>query len=138
MLWVKAFHIIFVVSWFAGLLYLPRLFVYHADTTDQAGHNRFVIMEHKLFIIMTIAAILASILGLSLLTILSAYMTMGWMHAKLALYLLLLAYHFYCWKLKAEFARGSNTRSGRWYRLFNEVPALILIAIVILVVVKPF
>ena len=138
MLWIKAFHIVFVVSWFAGLLYLPRLFVYHAGTTDPAGHDRFVIMEHKLFILMTIAAVTASVLGFWLLSILPAYMTMGWMHTKLALYVLLLGYHVYCWKLKGELAQGINTRSGRWFRVFNEIPALLLIAIVILVVVKPF
>lgn len=138
MLWIKAFHIVFVVSWYAGLLYLPRLFVHHVGVDHQAVHEKFVMMEHKLFIIMTIAAIAASILGIWLLLILSAYMTMGWLHAKLGLYLLLVAYHAYCWKLKGQFARGENTRSDRWYRLFNEIPALILVAVCILVVVKPF
>ncbi len=138
MLWIKAFHIVFVVSWFAGLLYLPRLFVYHAGTDDQAGHDRFVVMEHKLFIIMTIAAILASLSGLSMLVIVPNYLQMGWMHTKLTLVLALLAYHAYCWKLKGQFARKENAHSGRWFRMFNEVPALILIGIVILAVVKPF
>lgn len=138
MLWIKAFHIVFVVSWFAGLLYLPRLFVYHVETTDDEGHARFVVMEHKLFFIMTIAAILASILGIWLVTILSGYLKMPWMHAKLGLYVLLLGYHVWCWKLKQAFARGENTHTGRWYRLFNEIPAVILIGICILVVVKPF
>lgn len=138
MLWIKAFHIVFVVSWYAGLLYLPRLYVYHADTDDQAGHERFVIMEHKLFIIMTIAAILASALGLWLLMITPAWLKTGWMHAKLTFWLLLVGYHVYCWRLNGQFARGENRRSHRWYRWFNEAPALLLIAIVILVVVKPF
>ena len=138
MLWIKAFHIVFVVSWYAGLLYLPRLYVYHTNTEDQAGHDRFVIMERKLFIIMTIAAVLASALGLWLLATVPAWMKSGWMHAKLAFWLLLVGYHLYCWKLNGQFARRENRRSHRWYRWFNEVPALLLIAIVILVVVKPF
>ncbi len=138
MLWIKAFHIVFVVSWFAGLLYLPRLFVYHADTHDQPGHDRFVVMEHKLFIIMTIAAVLATILGVSLIVMVPSYLKMGWMHTKLALVLVLYGYHAYCWKLKGALARKENKHSGRWYRLFNEVPALLLIGIAILVVVKPF
>lgn len=136
--WIKAFHIVFVVSWFAGLLYLPRLYVYHAGTDDQPGHERFVIMERKLFIIMTIAAVLASGLGIWLLLLVPAWLKTGWMHIKLALWLLLVGYHVYCWKLNGRFARRENQRSHRWYRYFNEVPALILIGIVIMVVVRPF
>ncbi|MEM7084397.1 MAG: protoporphyrinogen oxidase HemJ [Pseudomonadota bacterium] len=138
MLWVKAFHIIFVVSWFAALLYLPRLFVYHADTLDQAGHDRFVIMERKLFILMTIAGIGATVFGLWTLMLVPTYLHSRWMQLKLALFLLLVAYHVYCFVLKGRFARRENTYSHRFYRLFNEAPALLLIAIVILVVVKPF
>ncbi len=138
MLWIKAFHIVFVVSWFAGLLYLPRLYVYHANTDDQAGHDRFVIMERKLFILMTIAAVLASALGIWLLILVPAWMTSGWMHVKLTLWLLLVAYHAYCLRLNGQFARRANRRSHIWFRWFNEAPALLLIGIVILVVVKPF
>lgn len=138
MLWVKSFHIVFVVSWFAGLLYLPRLYVYHADTRDEQGHARFLIMERKLFAIMTIAAILAVALGTWLIVLVPAYMKMGWMHAKLSLVVLLIFYHLWCWKIHQDFVAQRNTRTHGWFRWFNEVPALVLIATVILVVVRPF
>ncbi|SET41725.1 putative membrane protein [Nitrosospira multiformis] len=137
MLWVKSFHIVFVVAWFAGLFYLPRLFVYHAMTTDSAGMERFKIMERKLYYgIMTPSAVLAVVLGLWLW--LGYGITGAWLHAKLALVVLLIAYHGYCGRLLADFKRDRNRHGHVYYRWFNEVPVLILIAVVILVVVKPW
>jgi putative membrane protein len=137
MLWVKSFHIVFVVAWFAGLFYLPRLFVYHALTTDSAGIERFKIMERKLYYgIMTPSAVLAVVLGLWLW--LGYGITGAWLHAKLALVVLLIAYHGYCGRLLADFKRDRNRHGDVYYRWFNEVPVLILIAVVILVVVKPW
>ncbi|SEN80003.1 putative membrane protein [Nitrosospira multiformis] len=137
MLWVKSFHIVFVVAWFAGLFYLPRLFVYHALTTDSAGIERFKIMERKLYYgIMTPSAVLAVVLGLWLW--LGYGITGAWLHAKLALVVLLIAYHGYCGRLLADFKCDRNWHGHIYYRWFNEVPVLILIAVVILVVVKPW
>jgi putative membrane protein len=142
MLWLKAFHIVFVVAWFAGLFYLPRLFIYHQGVEDSAGHERFVVMERRLLVITHIGAVLSLLSGLATLWWWQAhgvaYLQAGWLHAKLTLVLLLLGYHGFCVKLAGDFRKRRNTRSGRWLRLFNEVPALLLIAIVVLVVVKPF
>lgn len=137
MLWVKSFHIIAVVAWFAGLLYLPRLFVYHALAQDETGRARFVVMERKLYYaIMTPAAIATVVLGLVLW--LGYGIGGAWLHAKLALVALLIAYHLYCARLLRDFCAGRNRHGHVFYRWFNELPALVLIAIVILVVVKPF
>ncbi len=136
MLWIKAFHIVFVTSWFAGLFYLPRLFVNHAMVNDPATHDRLSMMEYKLFRFMTPLALLALIFGLWLW--LGYGFSGGWMHAKLTLVLGLVIYHWYCGKLLKEFQAGRNSRSHIWYRWFNEIPVLILLAVVILVVVKPF
>jgi len=142
MLWLKAFHIVFVVAWFAGLFYLPRLFVYHVDASDAATHERFVVMERRLLGITHIGGALALGFGIALLIAwqraVPGYATQGWLHAKLTLVALLVAYHVACMRLAAGFARGSNRRSARWYRVFNEAPALLLVAIVLLVVLKPF
>jgi protoporphyrinogen IX oxidase len=136
MLWVKSFHIIFVVAWFAGLFYLPRLFVYHAMTADLLGIERFKVMERKLYYgIMTPSAVLAVIFGLWLW--LGYGITGGWLHAKLVLVLMLIAYHLYCRRLLADFKHDRNRHGHVYYRWFNEIPVLILIAVVILVVVKP-
>jgi putative membrane protein len=135
MLWIKALHLIFVTSWFAGLFYLPRLFVNHA-MADGAVAERLAIMERKLYRFMAPLAVLA--LGFGLWLWLGYGITGGWMHAKLILVGLLIAYHLYCGKLLQDFAAGRNVRSHVWYRWFNEVPVLILTAVVILVVVKPF
>jgi putative membrane protein len=138
MLWLKAFHIIGVVAWFAGLFYLPRLFVYHADVHDAISEQRFIIMERRLFIIMTIGASIGIFFGAAMLIESPAYLAMGWLRAKLLLVLLLIAYHSYCRVLLKEFAGQRNRRSARWFRGFNELPSVFLIAIVILAVVKPF
>lgn len=138
MLWLKAFHIVFVISWFAALLYLPRLFVYHAGTTDAAGIERFKVMERRLFGMMTLAALLAAAFGIAMLTLAPGYLSFGWLHAKLTLVALLIAYHFWCYRLLVAFRVGANRHSPNWYRLFNEIPTVLLIAIVVLVVVKPF
>ncbi len=136
MLWIKAFHIVFVVSWFAGLFYLPRLFVNHAMASEPAELARLKLMEHKLYRFMTPLAVLALALGLWLW--LGYGISGGWMHAKLALVVVLIGYHLYCGKLVKTFAADQNTRSHTFYRVFNELPVLVLIAVTILVVVKPF
>lgn len=136
MLWIKAFHIIFVVSWFAGLFYLPRLFVNHAMATETAEIERLKLMEHKLYRFMAPLAILALILGTWLW--LGYGFSGGWMHAKLALVTLLIGYHLYCGHLVKVFAADKNTRGDKFYRIFNELPVLVLMAVTILVVVKPF
>lgn len=140
MLWILALHIIFVVCWFAGLFYLPRLFVYHADAHDKISIERFKVMEHKLYYyIMTPSGILATAFGIWLLSFnLSGYMQQGWMHAKLSLVIILWIYHWYCGRLLKTFKADENTRTHTFYRWFNEAPTLLLIAIIILVVVKPF
>ncbi len=137
MLWLKALHIIFMVTWFAGLFYLPRLFVYHAMSDDSVSRERFKIMERKLFYgIMTPGAVLTIIFGTWLW--LGYGVSGGWLHAKLALVAVLIAYHLYCGKLVADFKHDRNRHNHVWYRWFNELPVLILIAVVILAVAKPF
>jgi len=137
MLWVKAFHIIFVVTWFAGLFYLPRLFVYHAMAEDAVSRQRFEVMERKLYYgIMAPGAILTIAFGLWLW--LGYGRTGAWLHAKLVLVVALIGYHLWCGKLINDFKQGRNTRGHVWYRWFNEVPVVILVTVVILAVVKPF
>jgi protoporphyrinogen IX oxidase len=136
-LWIKAFHIIFMVTWFAGLFYLPRLFVYHAQTADTAGKERFKVMERKLYFgIMTPGLVLTLVSGFWLW--LGYGYRGGWLHAKLALVAILVAYHAYCGKLLLDFRRDRNRHGHVFYRWLNEFPVLVLIAVVILVVVKPF
>jgi putative membrane protein len=140
MLWVKALHIVFVVSWFAGLFYLPRIFVNLAMENDTASTQRLLLMARKLFRFMTMLALPAVVFGLWL------YLGygigrgagQGWMHAKLALVLVLIGYHHGCGVLLRKFEAGRNARSHKFYRWFNELPVLVLLAVVILVVVKPF
>ena len=138
MLWIKSFHIIFVVAWFAGLFYLPRLFVYHAQAEDKISIERFKIMERKLYVgIMTPCMILT--VGLGLWLWLGYGFRGGWLHAKLALVLVLIAHHFYLGKLINDFKHDRNAHGHVFYRWLNEIPTLpVLIGIVILVVVKPF
>lgn len=138
MLWLEAFHIVFVVTWFAGLFYLPRLFVYAAENPVGERYELLMVMQRRLLGITHIGGMLAVVLGITLLFIEHWHLQAGWMHAKLALVAGLIAYHLWCWRLVGVFARGENRRSSKWYRWFNEVPAVFLIAIVVLVVVKPF
>ena len=139
MLWIKSFHIIFMVTWFAGLFYLPRLFVYHALAEDEISNQRFKIMERKLFFgIMTPGAILTIGFGAwMLMKNWDAYMIGYWMHIKLGLVWLLVFYHIWCGFILKTFRDDKNTRSHVWYRWFNEAPVLALVAIVILAIVKP-
>jgi len=138
MLWIKALHIAFMVTWFAGLFYLPRLFVYHALATDREGAERFKVMERKLFVgIMTPGAVLTIAFGLWLWLGYGIGAGSGWLHAKLVVVLLLVGYHVWCGKLLVDFRRDRNARSHVWYRWFNEVPVVLLLAAVILAVVKP-
>ena len=136
MLWIKAFHIVFIASWFAGLFYLPRIFVNLAQETQAAATERLLGMARRLYRFTTMLAVPAVLLGLWLW---AGYgTTPHWLHAKLALVLLVIGYHHACGSLLKKFERGANTRGEKWYRWFNEVPVLLLLAIVILVVVKPF
>jgi putative membrane protein len=140
MLWVKALHLIFMVTWFAGLFYLPRLFVYHAMSDDQMSIDRFKIMERKLFFgIMTPGAFLTLIFGFWTLLIIGwdSYSGSMWLHLKLGIILLVLIYHIYCAKLMLDFKHNRNKHSHVWYRWFNEIPVIFLIAIIILAVVRP-
>ena len=136
MLWIKALHIIFVVTWFAGLFYLPRLFVYHAMADDAASRERFKIMERKLYRgIMAPGAILTVVFG----SWMMSHGTWGaWLYAKLLVVALTIVYHLWCGKLLRDFAHDRNTKSHVWYRWFNEIPVILLAAAVVLVVVKPF
>lgn len=140
MLWLKALHLIAVVCWFAGLFYLPRLFVYHARTEDTPGRERFKIMERKLYRgIMWPSLILTAVFGGWMLGMnWGYYHTQGWLHAKLALVALLIIYHLLCGHYLKAFLQDRNRKSHVFFRIFNELPVLALVAIVILVVVKPF
>ena len=141
MLWLKALHIIAMVAWFAGLFYLPRLFVYHVDCADEAGRQRFEIMERRLCrAIMTPAAWVTVLAGLGLLAgyAWELYGRAGWLHAKLTLVAALVIYHWLCGRYRVALRDGHNRRSARFFRFFNEIPTLILIATVCLTVVKPF
>ncbi|MBT8142186.1 MAG: protoporphyrinogen oxidase HemJ [Gammaproteobacteria bacterium] len=137
-LYIKALHIIFMVTWFAGLFYLPRLFIYHTESNDDLSHQRFIVMERKLFIIMSIGMLLTVVFGFWLLGQNPALMKSGWLHAKLAFVAGLIIYHFYCHKIQRDLRDGIKKRSSKWLRYFNEGPAVLLIIIVILAVAKPF
>jgi len=140
MLWVKAFHIIFMVTWFAGLFYLPRLYVYHASSDDDISNERFKVMERKLFVMMTIGGIGTTLLGLWMLFdyALSTYYASFWLYIKLLLVIALIYYHYLCYKILQDFKYDINVRDHVYYRLFNEIPVLFLFGIIIFVVVKPF
>jgi len=140
MLWIKAFHLIALICWFAAIFYLPRLFVYHAASTDSMGRERFKIMESKLYRgIMTPSAIVTVLLGIWMLVDnWGFYRTQGWMHAKLGLVVLLIVYHLFCYRFLINFRDDKNSRSETFFRWFNEVPVLLLTGIVILVIVRPF
>ncbi|MEI6611767.1 CopD family protein [Polynucleobacter sp.] len=136
-LWIKTFHIVFITSWFAGLFYLPRIFVNLADEKNSEANHRLLGMADRLFRFMTILAVPAVVLGLTL----WLYFGIGagdvWMHAKLVFVILVIGYHHACWSLLKKFRAGVNTKSGVWYRWFNEVPVILLVIIVTLVIFKP-
>ena len=139
--WAKAWPLIAMVTWFAAIFYLPRLFVYHAMSDDEASVERFKIMERKLYNgIMTPSMVITLIFGFWMLYdyAWAVYGKMGWLHTKLALIAILVGYHFYCGKLLKDFKHDRNTKSHVWYRWFNEVPVILLIAIILLAVRKPF
>jgi putative membrane protein len=136
MLWIKALHIVFVVTWFAGLFYLPRLFIYDAESDNAAVRAQLRIMQRRLLGITHIGGALALTFGIWILILVPGYLHQAWLHIKLALVLGLVAYHIYLVYLTRRFAAERNTRSSRWLRVFNEVPALFLIAIVLLAVLK--
>lgn len=138
MLWIKALHIVFIASWFAGLFYLPRIFVNLAMETEPAATARLLLMARKLYRFMSILAVPALALGLWLWLAVGIGQGSGWMHAKLALVVLLVGYHHVCGSMLKKFEQGSNTRSHIWYRWFNEAPVVAMFAVVALVVVKPF
>ena len=137
-LWFKAVHVTFVVAYFSGLFYLPRLFVYHADAKDQVSHDRFVVMERRLYGLVHLAGGLAVLFGILLVVTSPSLLQMHWLQVKLALVVGLLVYQVWCKRLLVAFRENRNTRSAKWFRVFNEVPALLLIGIAILAVVKPF
>ena len=137
MLWLKAFHIVFVVTWFAGLFYLPRLFVYHCETTDALGLARFAVMERRLFALMSIGAALTVAFGLSMVFDAPVFLEFTWLRVKLALVAALIGYHLWCYVLMRDLIEGRNRHSHRWFRFFNEVPSVLLIAIVLLAVLRP-
>lgn len=139
MLWIKAFHIIFMVTWFAGLFYLPRLFVYHATTKDSISIDRFKVMERKLFWgIATPGGIITIVLGIWLASFSDfQILSTSWFQAKLAIVSLLIIYHIWCGKLLIDFKNDNNTKSHVWYRVFNEIPVFALIAIILLVELQP-
>lgn len=143
MLWLKAFHVVGVITWFAAIFYLPRLFVYHSQIQqgaidDPQGNARFKIMERKLFGLMTVAGAIAIGFGAAMIFVSPAYLLLPWLQLKLALVFALVSYHGACFALLQQFAGDRNARTERWYRVFNEIPAVLLIGIVILAVVKPF
>lgn len=138
MLWVKTFHIVLIASWFAGLFYLPRIFVNLAMEIEPAVSRRLLVMARKLYRFMSLIAVPALVCGLWLWLVVGIGRGQGWMHAKLAIVVLLLVYHAMCGRLLATFERGANRRSDRWYRMFNELPVLGLLGAVALVVFKPF
>lgn len=139
-LWLKAFHVIFMVAWFAGIFYLPRLFVNHAESTEVLVHQQLKGMERRLLYFVTPFAILTVLLGIAIIYQYGYpwFAAAHWLHVKIILVILLLAYHGYCFKLVKVFAADQNTRSGKFYRFFNEVPVIILFIIVILAYIKPF
>jgi putative membrane protein len=137
-LWFKALHIAFMVTWFAGLFYLPRLFIYHSLATEDADRARFSVMERRLFVIMTIGAVLTAGFGLLLLWINQALLSQGWFQVKLALLAGLVVYHLRCHRWIRRLAAGQIPDDTKWLRWFNEIPGVLLLAIVCLAIVKPF
>lgn len=139
-LWIKAIHVIFMVTWFAGLFYLPRLYVYHAMPENRGSFELFKVMERRLFIMMTLGATVTAIFGFIMLALNWQYLMVAthWFHLKLLLIAGLFTYHYACYRLMITFRNDRNIRNHKWYRIFNEVPSLIMVIVIILAVVKPF
>ncbi|PID46910.1 MAG: TIGR00701 family protein [Proteobacteria bacterium] len=138
-LWLKALHVIFMVTWFAGLFYLPRLYIYHAMDENKGSFELFKVMEKRLFGIMTIGATLTAIFGCAILFMnLDYYLTSAWFGVKALFIIALIGYHIWCYKIMLAFREARNQHSHTWYRWFNEAPAIALIIIVIMVIVRPF
>ena len=139
LLWFKAFHVIFMVAWFAGIFYLPRLFVNHAETSSQDVISQLKGMERRLLYFISPFAVLTLVLGIAIIYAYGSawFVAAKWLHIKLSLVIILFIYHIYCFKLLKTFAEDKNTRSGKFYRIFNEIPVLALFAIIILAYVKP-
>jgi putative membrane protein len=139
-LWLKAFHVIFMVAWFAGIFYLPRLFVNHAESNEPLVHQQLKGMERRLLFFVTPFAIFTVALGIAIIYHYGYdwFAAAKWLHVKITLVTLLLIYHGYCFKLVKTFAGDKNIRSGKFYRFFNEVPVIILFIVIILAYVKPF
>ncbi len=136
--WFKALHIAFMVTWFAGLFYLPRLFIYHAQAADPSSRQQFTLMEKRLFAIMTIGAVITALFGVLLLTINPGLLATGWFQLKLFFLATMVTYHWRCWAWIVSLASTSTTQNSKYLRWFNELPVLFLLAIVILAVLKPF
>jgi len=139
LLWLKALHVIFVVAWFAGIFYLPRLFVNHAETNSKEVAEQLKGMEKRLLYFVTPFALLTLLFGLAIIHVYGSawFVNATWLHIKLCLVIILFVYHIYCFRLVKIFAQDKNTRSGRFYRVFNEIPVIILFAVIILAYVKP-
>lgn len=139
-LWIKALHVFFMVAWLAGIFYLPRLFVYHANTSDANVKSQLCIMERRLWFFVTPFAILTAVFGITLIYMygMAWFKVSGWLHVKLTLLLAIYGYHIYLYKLMKAFERDENNHSSKFYRILNEAPVLLLLAIVVLAVVKPF
>ena len=138
--WLKAFHLISMVAWFAALFYLPRLFVYHSLAQDEISVERFKTMEHKLYKQIANPSMYSTLIFGAMMIYLAPkfYMAQYWLHAKIGIIILLMGYHFTCYYYLKRFAQDANTKSDRYFRVFNEIPVLFLAAIVILAVLKPF
>ncbi len=136
-LWFKALHIVFMVTWFAGLFYLPRLFIYHSEASDDISLKRFRMMERRLFVIMSIGAVLTSVFGVVLLHINQALLQQDWFRTKLVLLVALFAFHLRCWRWIKLLAAGQMPANTKWLRWFNEIPTIFLLAIIILAIIKP-
>ena len=136
-IWLKGLHIAFMVTWFAGLFYLPRLFIYHAEAADSLSRERFSIMEFRLFVIMTIGATLTTALGLLMLAVNHALLEVRWFQIKLILLVGLIAYHYRCYRWIATLRTTDETQDSRLLRWFNEIPVIFLLGIILLAVVKP-
>ncbi|MCH8058978.1 MAG: CopD family protein [Proteobacteria bacterium] len=137
-LWLKGLHVAFMVTWFAGLFYLPRLFIYHARAGDAASRDRFSIMETRLFIIMTIGAVLTTVFGFLMLNVYQALFDMRWFQLKLLLLAGVVIYHYRCHCWIATLRRQNQVQDDKWLRWFNEIPVVFLLGIILLAIVKPF